>query len=78
MKNKKNKAGFTVIEILLLIKLCVILFLAIGWVMNVVKLIKLDFQSPYKAEIIRAIGVPAAPFGGIIGWFTIEDGPVSD
>lgn len=49
----------------------VVLFLFIGWVMNAVKFVNLDFKSPYKAEIIRGIGL--TPLGGIIGYLNIRD-----
>ena len=50
----------------------VILGLAVtGWVMNLVKLTKLDFEKPYKAEIIRGISV--TPIGAITGWLKIDD-----
>jgi len=43
----------------------------IGWVRNLVKFVKLDFQEPYKAEIIRGISI--TPIGAITGWIKIED-----
>lgn len=53
----------------------VLLFLAgtAGYVMNIVKIFGTDFASPYKAEVIRAVGVFVPPVGAIAGWFTIED-----
>jgi len=44
-----------------------------GWGMNLYKLCKTDFESPYKAEVIRTIGL-TPPIGAIIGYITIEDG----
>lgn len=43
-----------------------------GWVMNFYKLFHLDFKQPYKAEIIRTIGV-VPPIGAVIGWMDIND-----
>lgn len=44
----------------------------VGYVRNVVKIFGLDFQPPYKAEIIRGIGLfPLA--GAVVGWMKIED-----
>lgn len=45
-----------------------------GWTMNIMKLIKCDFKSPYKAEIIHTVGI-LPPVGMIIGWFHIDDTP---
>lgn len=58
----------------ILIIYCIILFLGFGgWAANAIKFAKCDFQAPYKTEIIRAIGIPIAPLGAIIGVFKIGD-----
>jgi len=46
---------------------------AIGWCMNIYKLVNCDFESPYKAEFIRAVGL-MPPVGAVVGWVDIEDG----
>lgn len=52
----------------------IIAFAAIvGWIMNVYKLVHLDFSSPYKAEAIRVVGL-VPPIGAIVGYINIEDG----
>jgi hypothetical protein len=48
--------------------------LIVGWGMNIYKFCKLDFKEPYKAEIVRGIGIPTGPVGAIMGFMTIEDG----
>lgn len=48
------------------------LFLGVGYVRNIVKLIKLDFKEPFKAEVIRGVGI-FPPVGVIVGWIKIED-----
>jgi len=53
----------------------VYIILGIGWIMNFVKFVKCDFEDPYKTEIIRGIGIPAVPFGGIVGYINIDDTP---
>jgi hypothetical protein len=50
----------------------VMILAMVGWTMNIVKLVQLDFQSPYKAEVIRGAGT-ALGYGAIIGWLHIED-----
>lgn len=50
------------------------LMLAIGWVMNIYKLIAHDdFEAPYKAEVIRGVGIFVAPVGAIAGYFTFDE-----
>lgn len=55
----------------------VILFIFIGgifgWGRNIYKLAKCDFEAPYKAEIIRGIGI-IPPVGAILGYCNISDG----
>lgn len=48
------------------------LVLLTGYVLNIVKLVKLDFASPYKAEVIRFVSVPTG-LGGIVGFVKIKD-----
>ena len=48
------------------------LFLGVGYIRNIVKLIKLDFKEPFKTEVIRGIGI-FPPVGVIVGWIRIED-----
>lgn len=38
-----------------------------GYVQNIYKLTQCDFEAPYKAEVIRAVGV-FPPVGAIVGW----------
>lgn len=54
--------------------LCIIVAAIIGWGMNIYKLTKCDFEAPYKAEIVRGLGVfPVVPMGAIVGWMDIDD-----
>lgn len=64
----KTAVGIISIQIILIVGF------GIGWILNIIDFVKLDFKEPYKAEIIRGIGIPAAPIGGILGYLTIEDG----
>ena len=45
---------------------------AFGWGINVYKMTQLDFASPYKAEVIRGVGLFPI-FGAIIGYITIGE-----
>lgn len=55
--------------------ICVVIFLigCLGWVSNIYQLFKCDFESPYKAEAIRAVGIVVAPMGAVTGFFHIDD-----
>lgn len=44
---------------------------ATGWVLNVYKLATVcDFQTPYKCEVIRAVGI-LPPIGAIVGYIDL-------
>lgn len=49
--------------------LAIIAAFMVGWCINAYKLCKLDFASPYKAELIRGVGVVMPPLGSILGLF---------
>lgn len=44
-----------------------------GFILNVVKLTRCDFEPSYKAEVIRAVGVFVPPVGVVVGYCDIED-----
>lgn len=64
MKKKKGFAGIG------LIALVVALLVAVGWVKNIIKLANCDFEAPYKAEVIHAVGI-IPPVGAITGWLDL-------
>ena len=43
-----------------------------GWVQNVYKLTKCDFETPYKTEVIRVVGI-IPPVGAVVGWMDIGE-----
>lgn len=45
-----------------------------GYFINIYKLIQCDFKAPYKAEVIRGVGVATGIIGCFVGWLDIEDG----
>jgi hypothetical protein len=59
----------------ILLTLLIIVCLGVGYVMNIIKFCKLDFEQPVKAEVIRGVGI-FPPFGAVIGWIPIKDGKV--
>ena len=46
---------------------------SIGYGLNIVKLFGCDFEAPYKAEVIRIIGIPVAPVGMIAGYLDLGE-----
>ena len=47
--------------------------LFIGWFVNIYKFATLDFEAPYKAEILRGIGIPVAPLGGVLAFINFDE-----
>jgi hypothetical protein len=41
-----------------------------GWIKNLIKLSECDFEAPYKAEIVHAVGL-IPPVGAVTGWLDI-------
>jgi len=54
-----------------LVFLIIYLTAAVGWCLNLYKLTQLDFASPYKAEVIRIVGI--TPLGAVIGWIKLDE-----
>lgn len=57
--------------------LIAIVVIGTGWVKNIIKLTELDFEAPYKAEVIRVVGI-FPPVGMIVGYMDIEDKATDD
>ena len=55
--------------------LVVVLVLAVlllaSWPVNLIKFIGCDFKAPYKAEIIRGIGIPIVPVGVVAAYLPL-------
>jgi hypothetical protein len=65
-----NQKGIALLQFVLAI---VVLAGIIGYCMNVYKfVVQCDFESPYKCEMIRGIGLGVPPAGAIIGYLTID------
>lgn len=57
----------------ILFVIILVVALGIGWVVNVVKFVKSDFEAPYKSEMLRGVGIFVAPMGSIVGYLNIKD-----
>lgn len=55
---------------LLIINLIIFGIVATGWIMNLIKLTRCDFEAPYKAEVIHGLGL-ISPIGAITGWLSV-------
>ena len=66
MMNRKGNAGCLVL----------IFWLAalLGYFMNIYKFVQCDFKAPYKAEVIRGVGIATGVVGWFVGWLDIQDG----
>jgi hypothetical protein len=42
-----------------------------GWIKNIVKFTKCDFEAPYKAEVLHGVGI-IPPVGAVMGWLSFE------
>lgn len=55
--------------LVLVLALCMVLALPVGWCMNLYKLMHSDFTTVEPVEVVRCIGVAVPPVGGVAGWF---------
>ena len=70
-RTMKNQKGYTVVELLIVVVIVFMIFgVGIGWVKNIIKLTRCDFEAPYKAEIIHGIGL-IPPVGMVTGWMDV-------
>lgn len=44
-----------------------------GWVVNIVKLCRCDFEAPYKTEIVRGVSALIPIVGTFTGWMDIGE-----
>lgn len=60
-----------IVTSVLIIALYITLFY--GYIANIYKLSKCDFDTPLKSEVIRGIGVVVPPIGIVVGFIDIKD-----
>tara|TARA_Y100000310_G_scaffold209426_1_gene210045 strand:- start:6254 stop:6502 length:249 start_codon:yes stop_codon:yes gene_type:complete len=70
--NRRNR-GYTIFELITIVWFCVILFAIASWFKNIYHLSQLDFEAPYKAEVIRGIGIPVFFVPTITSWMDIGE-----
>ena len=44
-----------------------------GYIANIYKLTDCDFDKPYKAEVIRVVGIVVPPVGCVTGFIDIDE-----
>lgn len=70
----KKQAGYTSIEMISGVAILLVVVLGgAGWAMNAYKATQCDFESPYKCEAVRVIGIFVPPVGAIAGYVTIDE-----
>lgn len=57
----------------LILMLSFYVFLAGCWAINLYDLTRLDFEKPYKVEILRGAGVVAFPMSLVLAFVTFEE-----
>ena len=55
---------------LIAVNVALFIIIGTGWVKNIIKLSNCDFEAPYKAEVIHAIGI-IPPVGAVTGWLDL-------
>ena len=56
-----------------IIAISIVVLIGYGWFANLYKLSQYNFNSPYRAEVLRGVGALVFPVGVVMGYFTIED-----
>jgi len=57
---------------IILFYLALIVWIFGSWGTNLYKLVKADWEAPYKEEVIRCIGVPVVPVTLVTCWIDFE------
>jgi len=65
MRRRTNSTSLSIA----ILYLTVCLYVGISWVTNLIQLFNLDFEAPYKDEIIKLIGVFIPPLSTITVWY---------
>lgn len=63
---KSKNRGFTLFE---LTQVILVLFFFIGWIMNIVDIVKAGPIEFTGVMICRVVGIFIVPLGSIMGWF---------
>lgn len=53
--------------------LLLVLGMGVSWCLNVYKLVTLDFEPSYKAEVVRAVGVFVPPVSYVCAWVEFDE-----
>ena len=56
-----------------LIVIAIYLLALIGYIRNIYLLSDCNFDKPFKAEVIRIVGIVVPPVGCITGYMNIDD-----
>lgn len=50
-----------------------VLILMFGWFTNIVRFAMCDFDSPWRCEAVRAVGIAIPPVGGVLGYVALGE-----
>jgi len=50
----------------------VMLLLVIGYVKNIIGIFNCDYETPYRCEVVRLVGI-IPPLGVFFGWVDVDD-----
>lgn len=70
---RQNKISYVIFAsrlIVLISILMLFIFAAIGWVKNILTLMKLTFEANAIEVICRIFGIFAVPVGSVMGWIS--------
>lgn len=70
---RQKNSGLMATSLFLVVFFWLAVFVGVvGYIMNIVKFEQLDFEEPYKAEVVRTVGL--IPIVGIFtGYMTFEE-----
>lgn len=73
-----KQLGYIDDGIVIAVFLILFVVLGVGWVKNFISFVQCDFDAPYKAEVLRGVGIFIPIIGAIEGYIDIQDGKKSD
>lgn len=71
LRNKRNRGFFSYPLLIMMFYAIIGVGGSIGYIMNVVKFVRSDFEAPYKNEVVRGICLVVIPVGCIVGYIDL-------
>lgn len=64
-----KQAGYTAVELLVIVWVALAIAGGVGWVWNIVKLIAMNFDPLTGLLVVRIVGIFVPPVGAVVGYF---------